>query len=47
MSILAMTANAAKVGAKKAQNTTAKWSKPEVRQVKVNVDASFFADSCT
>jgi ribonuclease HI len=47
MSILAMTANAAKVGTNKAQVITVKWSKPEVRQVKVNVDASFHADSCS
>jgi hypothetical protein len=31
MSILAITANAAKAGAKKVQTTIPKWSKPEVR----------------
>jgi hypothetical protein len=47
MSILAITANAAKAGAKKVQTTIPKWSKTEARHVKVNVDASFFSDSCT
>lgn len=44
ISILAITANAAKATTQR-PNTTAKWSKPDPRQVKLNVDASFHVDS--
>jgi hypothetical protein len=41
MSILAMAANAARVTGRSSPNSNAKWCKPEPRQVKINVDASF------
>jgi ribonuclease HI len=44
MSILAMAANAARVTGRSSPNTDAKWCKPEPRQVKINVVASFYAD---
>jgi hypothetical protein len=45
MSILAIVANSAK-GAKTTNHTTeATWVRPNPRQVKVNVDATFFEDS--
>jgi hypothetical protein len=48
MSILAMAANSAKVtGRSYTANTEDKWCKSEPRQVKINVDAYFHADSHT
>jgi ribonuclease HI len=44
MSILAMADNVARVTGRSSPNTDAKWCKPEPRQVKINVDASFYAD---
>jgi hypothetical protein len=44
MLILAMAANAARVIGRSSPNSDAKWCKPEPRQVKVNVDASFYTD---
>jgi ribonuclease HI len=45
MSILAIAANSAKAALSTRQSTEAAWIKPEPRQVKVNVDASFFEDT--
>jgi hypothetical protein len=44
MSILAITANAAVINSKKNRASDAKWEKPKPREVKLNVDASFFQD---
>uniref|UniRef100_A0ACD5ZW00 Uncharacterized protein n=1 Tax=Avena sativa TaxID=4498 RepID=A0ACD5ZW00_AVESA len=44
LSILAITANAGKVN--KARMMGVKWTRPEARVLKLNVDASFYADSC-
>ncbi|KAK1697979.1 hypothetical protein QYE76_014676 [Lolium multiflorum] len=40
-------ANAAKAYGKRVNSTSAKWCKPEPRQVKLNVDASFHVDSAS
>jgi hypothetical protein len=45
MSILAIAANSAKAAQSMIQTTEVAWIKPEPRQVKVNIDASFFEDS--
>jgi ribonuclease HI len=47
MSILAITANAAKAYGQRVNSTSVKWCKPEPRQVKLNVDASFYVDSAS
>jgi hypothetical protein len=44
MSILSITLNAAKVGAKPTPNRI-QWEKPGVHELKVNIDGSFFSDS--
>ena len=48
MSILGIAANAAAAAAagRQQNNGEARWSKPEPRQVKINVDASFHVDLC-
>jgi ribonuclease HI len=43
-SILSITANAAAVGRKPGSLPIATWTKPEPRQIKLNVDASFHSD---
>jgi ribonuclease HI len=45
MSILAIASNSAKAMTSCRPSTDVRWSKPLPRQVKVNVDASFFEDS--
>jgi hypothetical protein len=47
MSILAIVANAAKAATQPREVLNTKWERPQARQVKVNVDASFFANTCT
>jgi ribonuclease HI len=44
MSILSITANAARAGSK-VPRTNDRWVKPEVRQIKINVDGSFHSVS--
>jgi hypothetical protein len=44
-SILSIVANAAKAYGKKHSNTEARWVRPQNRQIKLNVDASFHNDS--
>jgi hypothetical protein len=44
MSILSITANAAKASKKKQNSPIIKWMRPEPRQVKLNVDASYHSD---
>jgi ribonuclease HI len=45
LSILAMVANSEKAYGKKKQRNDVKWTKPDPRQVKLNVDAAFHDDS--
>jgi ribonuclease HI len=47
MSILAIVANAAKAAIPSRGASDSKQERPQPRQVKVNVDASFYADTCT
>jgi hypothetical protein len=42
--VLSIVANAARVTEKRTDVMTEKWSRPEPRQVKLNVDASFYDD---
>jgi hypothetical protein len=42
MSIFLIVCNAAKANIKPTEQRDAKWAKPAPRQVKLNVDASFF-----
>jgi hypothetical protein len=42
--ILSIVSNAAAVAHPKAQNVEAKWTRPDLRKVKINVDASFHQD---
>jgi ribonuclease HI len=44
MLILSITANAARAGSKGTRSDSL-WAKPEVRQIKINVDGSFHPDS--
>jgi ribonuclease HI len=46
MSILAIVANAAKSVSPPRGALDSNWERPQPRQVKVNVDASFYADTC-
>jgi hypothetical protein len=46
LSILAITANASKASGPSLINRDEKWQKPEPRVLKLNTDASFYADSC-
>jgi hypothetical protein len=45
MSILAIAANEAKAS-KPPGNMAATWTRPAPRQVKLNVDVTFFAETC-
>jgi hypothetical protein len=45
MSILAIAANSSKETKKRRESSEATWTKPEPRQIKINVDAAFLADS--
>jgi ribonuclease HI len=45
LSILTMVANAAKITKPRPEESEIRWSRPETRQMKLNVDASFFADN--
>jgi hypothetical protein len=45
MLILGITANAAKANSKPVLGGEAKWTRPEPRHVKINVDAAFDVDS--
>jgi ribonuclease HI len=45
LSILAITANASKASGPSLINRDGKWQKPEPRVLKLNTDASFYADS--
>jgi hypothetical protein len=45
MSILSIVANSALVAKPNANAVTLKWQRPDPRQVKLNVDASFHIDS--
>ena len=47
LSILGITVNAAKATSHARPSGEEKWSRPEPRCVKLNVDASFFPDTCT
>jgi hypothetical protein len=47
LSILAMVANSEKAYGKKNQRTNVKWTKPEPKQVKLNVNAAFHDESRT
>jgi hypothetical protein len=42
--ILSIVSNAAAVARPKAQNVEAKWIRPDLRKVKINIDASFHQD---
>jgi hypothetical protein len=44
MSIFSIVANAAKATVAGGMNQTVKWTKPHVRYIKLNVDASFYVD---
>jgi isoaspartyl peptidase/L-asparaginase-like protein (Ntn-hydrolase superfamily) len=45
MSILAIAANSYKETKKRRESSEATWTKPEPRQIKINIDAAFLADS--
>jgi ribonuclease HI len=47
MSILAIVANYAKAASQSMEAPITKWERPQPRQVKVNVDGSFYADTFT
>jgi ribonuclease HI len=46
LSILAITANASKASGPSLISRDGKWQKPDPRVLKLNTDASFYADSC-